>query len=83
MFRYNHRLSEDLYFLSPHAFSVNRLIAKVGKLFPVESYEILGDDVDFRIEGVRVSFVFFPFQNIKKVERFKGIRIASDYDIFS
>ncbi len=38
--------------------------------------------MDFRIEGVQVSFVFFPFQNIKKTERIKGIRIASDYDIF-
>lgn len=82
MFKYNHRTSDDLDFLSEHAFSVHRLIAKVRKLFPVESYEVPGDNVDFKIEGIRVSFVFFPFKNVEKVGRFKGIRIASDYDIF-
>ena len=82
MFKYNHRTSEDLDFLSGRAFSVNRLIAKVNKLFSVESYEVPGDNVDFKIEGVRISFVFFPFKNVRRVERFKGIRITSDYDIF-
>ena len=82
MFRYNHRTSEDLDFLSERSFSVHRLIAKVRKLFPVESYEVPGDNVDFKIEGIRVSFVFFPFKSIKRIEEFRGIRIASDYDIF-
>jgi len=82
MFKYNHRESEDLDFLSKRTFSFNRLIKKVSGLFRLEFYEILGDNVDFRIEGIKVSFVLFPFKNIKKIEHFKGIRIASDYDLF-
>ena len=82
MFKHNHRVSDDLDFLSERAFSVHRLIAKVRKLFPVESYEVPGDNIDFKIEGIKVSFVFFPFKNINRIERFKGVRIASDYDIF-
>jgi len=82
MFKYKHRKSIDLDFLSPTAFSINRLINKMQKLFSVEHIEILGDNVDFIIEGIKVSFVFFPYKNVKRVKRFKGIRIPDDYDLF-
>ena len=71
MFKYNHRESEDLDFLSTRTFSFNRLIKKVTSLFELEFYEILGDNIDFRIEGIRVSFVLFPFKNIKKLNTSK------------
>jgi predicted nucleotidyltransferase component of viral defense system len=31
---------------------------------------------------MRVSFVFFPFRNVRRTERFEGIPVASDYDIY-
>ena len=82
MFRYNHRKSDDLDFLTSRVFSVNRLIDRVRKFFTVESYEVPGDNVDFVIDGIKVSFVFFPFKNLRTVKKFRGIRIPDDYDLF-
>ncbi len=43
MFRYEHRISEDLDFLSARAFSVHRLISKIRKHFTPDSYEVPGE----------------------------------------
>lgn len=82
MFKYHHRQSLDLDFFSERAFSYQRLAVKVRKLYPVENEIRLEDNIDFVVEGIKVSFVFFPFKNIKPVETIYNIRIASDYDLF-
>lgn len=82
MFKYNHRQSKDLDFFKEKSFSFNRLSLKVREFFNVQAEERFTDNIDFYIENVRVSFVFFPFSNILPTENFKGIKKASDYDIF-
>ncbi|MDF2954154.1 MAG: hypothetical protein OD816_001399 [Thermodesulfobacterium sp.] len=82
MFKFNHRLSVDLDFFSFKSFSFNRISAKVRRLFVIQKEERGEDNIDFYINDIRVSFVFFPFKNIKKTEKIYDIRIASDYDLF-
>jgi len=82
MLKHKHRVSEDLDFLKEKSFSFLRLSKKVREMFKVEKEERFTDNVDFWIKGIKVSFVFFPFKNIEPLENFKGIKIASDYDIF-
>ena len=82
MFKYNHRISEDLDFLSEKEFSFLKLSSKLKKILKVEKEEKFTDNIDFFIEGIKTSFIFFPFKNIKPLEDYYGIKIASDYDIF-
>ncbi|GLI52883.1 nucleotidyl transferase AbiEii/AbiGii toxin family protein [Thermodesulfovibrio yellowstonii] len=82
MFKYNHRESIDLDFFKETPFSFNRLSIKIRKSFNVQSEERFVDNIDFYIEDVKVSFVFFPFKNLLPIEKFKEIKKASDYDIF-
>lgn len=82
MFKYNHRESIDLDFFKEKAFSFNKLSHKIRKLFNIQAEERFNDNLDFYIENIRVSFVFFPFKNILSLEKFKEIKKASDYDIF-
>lgn len=82
MLRNQHRISFDLDFFSYQSFSFRRLTSKLGKLFPVENETQLEDNIDFIVRGIKVSFVYFPFRNVLPVEKFKGIKFASDYDLF-
>lgn len=82
MFKYNHRISYDLDFFCEKVFSFNLLSSRVRKSFNVESFEKLGDNIDFFIEDIKVSFVYFPFKNVEPLQKFNGLILASDYDIF-
>lgn len=82
MFKYNHRISTDLDFFSEKSFSFARLTDKVLKKFPVERYERKEDNIDFWLNNIKVSFVFFPFKNAEKLQKFFQIKMASDIDIF-
>ncbi len=82
MLKHQHRISEDMDFFSSRAFSFLRLATKLRKILKVEKEERFEDNIDFIIEGLKISFVFFPFENIKPLESFEGIKVASDYDIF-
>ena len=82
MFKFNHRESIDLDFFKGTPFSFNRISLKIIRNFEIQKEERGVDNIDFYIEGVKVSFVFFPFKNIKPFENFKGIKKADDYDIF-
>ncbi|MEO0139372.1 MAG: nucleotidyl transferase AbiEii/AbiGii toxin family protein [candidate division WOR-3 bacterium] len=81
MFKYKHRMSIDLDFFRYGEFSKRRLAVKLGRMFSVEDIEEGIDDINFIINGIRVSFVYFPFKNIKHTEKIDGIRIAHDYDL--
>ncbi|MCX8082440.1 MAG: nucleotidyl transferase AbiEii/AbiGii toxin family protein [bacterium] len=82
MFKYNHRISEDLDFLTEEEFSYMRISSKIKKFFVLEKEEKFVDNIDFIIKGIKVSFIFFPFKNINPLEVYDGIKMASDYDIF-
>ncbi len=82
MFKYNHRQSIDLDFFKERAFSFNRVSHKIRAVFNIRSEERFTDNIDFYIDDIRVSFLFFPFRNILPLEKFEGIKKASDYDIF-
>ena len=72
MFRYNHRTSEDLDFLSERTFSVHRLIAKVRKLFPVVTCGVLDTNEDFNAEKMWPSFHSLPSGTLR-MGKIKGI----------
>lgn len=82
MLKYAHRESVDLDFFKEREFSKTRLAKRVRELFSVQAEEYFPDNIDFLIEKIKVSFVFFPFKNILPLEKIKGIKKASDYDIF-
>jgi predicted nucleotidyltransferase component of viral defense system len=82
MIKHKHRISEDLDFFSKKEFSFTKLASKVKENFKVQKEERFEDNIDFIIEDIKVSFIFFPFENINPIELFEGIKIDSDYDIF-
>jgi hypothetical protein len=82
MFRHRHRQSYDLDFFRTKSFSYNRLATKARDCFPVENEIRLEDNIDFFIRNIKVSFVFFPFENRQPVEELRGVNLASDYDLF-
>lgn len=82
MFKYAHRESVDLDFFSEKAFSFNKLAHKMREHFNVQAEERFSDNIDFYIDDIKVSFLFFPFKNILSLEKIRGIKKASDYDIF-
>jgi len=84
MFKYNHRTSYDLDFFSFKAFSYNRLSQKMTGLFKnhIDSWQRMEDNIDFFINGIKVSFVIFPFENLEKTEKKNDIILASDIDLF-
>jgi len=55
---------------------------KIRKLFEIENEEEFTDNIDFFFNGIKVSFVFFPFRNVGKNEYFQNLLVASDYDLF-
>lgn len=82
MLRHSHRMGINLDFFSERAFSFAHVAAKMGRHFPIKKIEIFPDNVDLVMEGVKVSFVLFPFKNVNHLEHFQEINMASDYDIF-
>ncbi len=82
MIKYNHRKSVDLDFFKEKLFSSNHLIKKTQRNFKVSKWEKGIDNIDFFIHGIKISFVFFPFKNIKRTERIKNISMVSDLDNF-
>ncbi len=82
MLKYQHRISTDLDFFSEKVFSFHRVIARLQKTYPIDRFEIPGDNLDLFIQGTKVSFIFYPFRNVDKLQDIMGIKAASDYDLF-
>ncbi len=69
-------------FFNSKPFSFLRLSSKIKKFFHVQKEERGEDNTDFYLDNIRVSFVYFPFKNIKPLEKIKSLKKADDYDIF-
>lgn len=82
MFKHQHRESIDLDFFKKDSFSFRRVASQMREHFRVTDEAEGTDNIDLFIDGVKVSFVYFPFENRLPVEGFGGISIASDRDIF-
>jgi hypothetical protein len=82
MIKYKHRISFDLDFFKDNTFSYNLLIKKVTENFNVQRWEKGVDNIDFFINNIKVSFVFFPFKNVEQLQLEKDIKMASDIDLF-
>jgi len=82
MLKYNHRKSIDLDFFKEKPFSFLKLSSKIKKFSPFQKEEKGKDNIDFYIDNIRVSFVYFPFKNIKPLEKIRGLKKVHDYDIF-
>jgi len=81
MLKHNHRESKDLDFFAPD-FSLHRMASRIARRLPVEKVWIEGDSVNCTINGVKVSFVCFPFENAEPLEKWGQLKMASDLDIF-
>ncbi len=82
MFKHHHRESVDLDFFSEKSFSSRYYVRKLTEEFPVSQVRHFTDNTDLIIDGHKISLVYFPFKNIRPLEKFEGIPIASDYDLF-
>jgi hypothetical protein len=82
MFKHNHRKSIDLDFFKERSFSYTKISSKIRENFQIQKEEQGDDNIDFYIDDIRISFVFFPFKNIKPLENIRGLKKADDYDIF-
>ncbi len=82
MFKHNHRKSIDLDFFKAKPFSFLKLSLKIKNFFHIQKEEKGEDNIDFYINNIRVSFVYFPFKNIRPLENIRGLKKANDYDIF-
>lgn len=82
MLKYKHRISVDVDLFNERYFSKRRVSQKIRKVFKVSKEEEGIDNIDFFIEDIKVSFMYFPFKNIEPLERLRGLKITSDYDIF-
>ncbi len=84
MFKYNHRKSVDLDFFADD-FSFEYYIKKFKLYFKKRMKETQlnrgSDNIDFIIDGVKVSLVKFYFKNIKKKQKIDKITSASDEDL--
>jgi hypothetical protein len=66
MIKHKHRISEDLDFFSKKEFSFTKLASKVKENFKVQKEERFEDNIDFIIEDIKVSFIFFPMDFERK-----------------
>jgi len=82
MFKNNHRKSIALDFFKEKPISFLKLSSKVKEFFNVQREEKYEDNIDFYIDNIRVSFLYFPFKNIKPLEKIRELKKADDYDIF-
>jgi len=82
MLKHHHRTSVDLDFFRVSPFSFRRLAANIRRHLKVSKEERGEDNLDLYINDIRVSFVYFPFKNVRSLEEIAGIPVASDYDLF-
>lgn len=75
MLKYNHRISYDLDFFNFKEFSYNRLVKKVIPLYQnqIDKWERKEDNIDFFINGIKVSF-FFLLKTLKKLKPFMKLK---------
>ncbi len=87
----NHRLSEDLDFFTPGKVNSDKLINWMEETFPLKSAAVIFkklDQLDLRIDGVKVSFIAYPFPlvyplvDLNVIEPgLSGIKLASIREI--
>ncbi len=82
MLKHQHRQSIDLDFFAFQSFSFRHLSQKIRQHFDISEEREFIDNIDFFIKDIKVSFVYFPFTNILPLEKWRGVRMASDYDLF-
>ncbi len=82
MLKYDHRTSKDFDFFCSRAFSYNKIAVTLRKHFAVNKEERMNDNIDFFVGNRKISFVYFPFKNILRLQDHRGLKMASDYDIF-
>jgi hypothetical protein len=73
-----HRRSEDLDFLSSQTFDENQLAHEISELQVLQQYR---GTVHGVLNGVRLSFLYYPVALIKETYQWAGIKIASVPDL--
>ncbi len=76
-----HRWSEDLDFFTDCDFDPFRLVTELAKL---EDFLLTGQEpgtVHCFINGVKLSFLHYPYPLLEKSQIYKGVRLASLKDI--
>lgn len=78
---YNHRQSVDLDWFTPKSFKTKLLIKKLQK---IGDFELINEDentIEGILDGVKVSFMSYPYRLIKKLVVVGGAKVASVQDI--
>jgi len=75
-----HRKSEDLDFFSTSEFDENLLVNNIKGFQTIQQYR---GTVHGVLNGVRLSFLYYPVNLIKETYRWEGIKIASVADLIA
>lgn len=76
-----HRVSDDLDFFSAESFDADSLVQIVARLGRVEGTEIAPGTVHSRFEGMRLTFLHYPYPLLDPLVPGLGINLASLRDI--
>jgi hypothetical protein len=80
--QYGHRISIDLDFFSQKNFSTDKLISEISKLGKFELLNREENTVDGLLNGVKVSFIGYPYCLLKDKIDYQGfIKLADASDI--
>jgi len=84
MIKYEHRISYDLDLFAERT-KLSTIEFRMRKRYESEIERIVrfpdGDNIDFFLQGTKLSFVGFPFPNVEPTETRDGVRMASDRDL--
>lgn len=76
-----HRVSDDLDFFSPESFNPDTLVHRLSGLGRIEGVEAAPGTVHARFEGIRLTFLSYPYPLLDPHVSGLGINLASLRDI--
>jgi len=76
-----HRISVDLDFFSKDTFSVSSLVEKLNTLGNLKIEDQSEDTFNGSLDGVKISFFYYPYPLLFSVKKYDGISLADGRDI--
>jgi predicted nucleotidyltransferase component of viral defense system len=76
-----HRLSEDLDFFSQNNFDQDRIIREISKLGKFELFQNAKQAIDGSLDGVKISFLAYPYPLLTPIVQSSELKIAHFADI--
>ena len=76
-----HRISIDFYFFSPEEFSSPKVISQLRDIGQFELFEEARDTLHGSLDGVKLSFLHYPYPMIKPLHPLHLIKVADVFHI--